>query len=36
MHKLRDSDEYDDVIGKAKVDLSQYTQLDKWLGGVSP
>jgi hypothetical protein len=36
MHRLKGSNEYDDVIGKTKVDLSQYTQLDKWLGGVSP
>jgi hypothetical protein len=36
MHRLRDSNEYDDVISKVKVDLSKYTQLDKWLGGVSP
>jgi hypothetical protein len=34
MHKLYNKDGYDDVRTKPIVDLSGYTQLDRWLGGV--
>jgi hypothetical protein len=35
MHKLYNKDGYDDVRTKPIVDLSGYTQLDRWLGGIS-
>jgi hypothetical protein len=35
MHKLHNKNDYDDIRSKTTIDLSSYTQLDKWLGGVS-
>jgi hypothetical protein len=34
MHKLHNKEIYDDVRTKPTIDLSRYTQLDRWLGGV--